>query len=542
MHPQPLRLPTAAEQRPTKARRRASDPVRPGRPVCWAYHDPERADGVRAPSTRIIAADLDQAMPDRNTTPDATTWLHDPRLDVHAHVRLQHRWRWLRGVVNGELLGSRCRAGPEAGMRRVRPHQVVFGIGLLVALFTARERRHARAHPLGRHFARPARGVRQRPDRDEGRVLRRGRHDAADRRVARVAARSQLRAGQPDDRRTTRKNAKRRFRDYRAGVWMQTLLRDPAAGLMHSFLYFGFVGLFIVTVVLEIDHQMPDALEVPARPHVRGVQGGRQCGRGPVPGRDRVGDRPPLRAAPVSHPHQDQARGRGDPRHVRASSGSPASSSRRCASRSEAARASRSGRSSATGLANLIDTWSTHTLVIVHRWLWGVHVRGVPRVPRDPAHHEAAAHVHVADEHVPERPRPAQGRDEADAEPHGDRARELRRGEDRGLHVEAAVRHRRVHDLRALHVGVPGARDGQAARPPRDRAEGRRGDGRDRRSRSCRRRSASTATSRSAPTACSSASRPRSCGRARAARRATRSARSTSRSSTRSSTCAATSR
>ena len=67
----------------------------------------------------------------------------------------------------------------------------------------------------------------------------------------------------------------------------------------------------------------------------------------------------------------------------------------------------------------------------------------------------------------------------------------------RGLHLEAALRHRRVHDLRALHVGVPGARHRQAARPARDRAEGRRGDGRDRRSRRCRRRSASTATSRS---------------------------------------------
>ena len=114
--------------------------------------------------------------------------------------------------------------------------------------------------------------------------------------------------------------------------------------------------------------------------------------------------------------------------------------------------------------------------------------------------------------------------------------------DDRGLHLEAALRHRRVHDLRPLHVGVPGARDGQAARPARDRAEGRRGDGRDRRSRR-------VAAGRR---------RPRHHGHRRqrvrahhvrgavgvhdAARRATRSARSTSRSSTRSSTCAATSR
>jgi len=63
--------------------------------------------------------------------------------------------------------------------------------------------------------------------------------------------------GRPDDRRTTRKNAHRRARDFRKGVWMQTLLRDPAAGLMHSLLYFGFLGLLVATIVLEIDHQMP---------------------------------------------------------------------------------------------------------------------------------------------------------------------------------------------------------------------------------------------------------------------------------------------
>jgi hypothetical protein len=53
---------------------------------------------------------------------------------------------------------------------------------------------------------------------------------------------------------------RRRGRDFRSGVLMRTLLRDPAAGLMHRFVYFGFVGLFMVTVVLEIDHQMPNAL------------------------------------------------------------------------------------------------------------------------------------------------------------------------------------------------------------------------------------------------------------------------------------------
>ncbi|MFZ4515646.1 MAG: respiratory nitrate reductase subunit gamma, partial [Acidimicrobiia bacterium] len=67
--------------------------------------------------------------------------------------------------------------------------------------------------------------------------------------------------GRPDNRRTTRKNVARRMRDFRRGVWMQTLLRDPAAGAMHSMLYFGFIGLLIATIVLEIDHQMPPQLQ-----------------------------------------------------------------------------------------------------------------------------------------------------------------------------------------------------------------------------------------------------------------------------------------
>jgi Fe-S oxidoreductase/nitrate reductase gamma subunit len=63
--------------------------------------------------------------------------------------------------------------------------------------------------------------------------------------------------GRPDDRRTTKKNAKRRFEDFRAGVYMQTLLRDPAAGAMHTFLYVGFLGLFMATVISELNHQLP---------------------------------------------------------------------------------------------------------------------------------------------------------------------------------------------------------------------------------------------------------------------------------------------
>ena len=65
--------------------------------------------------------------------------------------------------------------------------------------------------------------------------------------------------GGPDDRSTTPKNVKRRMGDFRAGVYMQTLMRDSAAGLMHSLMYFGFIGLFAVTTVLEINHLLPNS-------------------------------------------------------------------------------------------------------------------------------------------------------------------------------------------------------------------------------------------------------------------------------------------
>lgn len=63
--------------------------------------------------------------------------------------------------------------------------------------------------------------------------------------------------GAPDRRKTTAKNVKRRAEDFRAGVYMQTLLRDPAAGIMHSLIYFSFLILLGVTTVLEINHQVP---------------------------------------------------------------------------------------------------------------------------------------------------------------------------------------------------------------------------------------------------------------------------------------------
>jgi Fe-S oxidoreductase/nitrate reductase gamma subunit len=50
---------------------------------------------------------------------------------------------------------------------------------------------------------------------------------------------------------------KRRLRRFLDGVSMRTVLEDPAAGLMHAMLYYGFIVLFIGTVILEIDHLLP---------------------------------------------------------------------------------------------------------------------------------------------------------------------------------------------------------------------------------------------------------------------------------------------
>jgi Fe-S oxidoreductase/nitrate reductase gamma subunit len=67
--------------------------------------------------------------------------------------------------------------------------------------------------------------------------------------------------GNPDRRATTPTTIKHRLADFRAGAYMQTLLRDPAAGAMHSMIYFSFLILFAVTTVDEVNHLLPDNLQ-----------------------------------------------------------------------------------------------------------------------------------------------------------------------------------------------------------------------------------------------------------------------------------------
>ena len=433
-------------------------------------------------------------------------------------------------------------------MRRYlpRPHQVVLLIGFLAALGTFAS---GIAPELTgwHHDARISREVFVNiPPATRGRLLPRGRHRPLHRRLAGLAPGPQLRAGQAGQ--PPHEQGQLRAED--AGLPVRRLDAHAPAGPGRG--HHALVHLLRVPGAVRHHggpRDRPPAArvaQVPPRPDLRGLRVRRRPLRPGVHHRDPVGARPPLRPAALPHPDQDQARAPGHPRHV------PRHRRHRvhhrgAAHRGPACRDRPGGelrevvvrRLGALARRRRLDAGrpARRAPVVVDR------PRGrVPRLPRDPPDHDAAPHDHEPDEHVPEGPAAPEGRDARDAEPDGDRARDVRRLDRRGLHVEAALRHRRVHDLRPLHLRLPGPRDRQAAGPARDRAQDRRGDdghglaagvpaGRHRRARS-----------RSPRTACSSGSRPRSSGPARRARRATRSARSTSRSSTRSSTCAGTSR
>ena len=54
---------------------------------------------------------------------------------------------------------------------------------------------------------------------------------------------------------------KRRIHRLREGLQMRTLLQDPAAGIPHAALYYGFLILFLGTVTVELDHLLPNNLK-----------------------------------------------------------------------------------------------------------------------------------------------------------------------------------------------------------------------------------------------------------------------------------------
>ena len=207
------------------------------------------------------------------------------------------------------------------------------------------------------------------------------------------------------------------------------------------------------------------------------------------------------------------------------------------------ARASRSGASSATRSPRWSTAGADHARHAGTRSLWIVHVVAffafLAILPITMLRHmfTSPLNMYLRDRDRPKGAmKPMPNLTETDA-------RDVRRLGRRGLHVEAAARHRRLHDVRPLHERSARPTPPASRSTPRDRAQDRRGDGGHRRPDG---RRPPIGVDREitdlAPTRCSSGSPPRRSGRARRARRATRSARSTSRSSTRSSTCAATCR
>ena len=148
-------------------------------------------------------------------------------------------------------------ASPDQGPKRIKPYQIVIGIGVFMGLFTL-------VSGILPQF------TKWHTEKTPSRIVFGGIPGALQ--VAfytvipimlvwgAIAFANRVRnweRGGPDRRRTTPKNIKRRLADFRAGVYMQTLLRDRGAGLMHSMIYFGFLALLGVTTVLEVDHQLP---------------------------------------------------------------------------------------------------------------------------------------------------------------------------------------------------------------------------------------------------------------------------------------------
>jgi len=179
--------------------------------------------------------------------------------------------------------------------------------------------------------------------------------------------------GRPDNRRTTRTNLHRRLADFRAGVWMRTLLRDPAAGAMHSAIYFGFIVLFIATVILEIDHQVPESLKF-LHGRVYQAYSAVADAFGVV---FVVGIVWALARRYTVRPYRIRIKSK--PEHLVILLTFLAIALTGFAT--EALRIALDGRPRfeewsivAYPLSDLVDGWSTGTLRDTHRWLWGLHV------------------------------------------------------------------------------------------------------------------------------------------------------------------------
>jgi len=258
--------------------------------------------------------------------------------------------------------------------------------------------------------------------------------------------------GAPDDRRTTGENFRRRVADFRAGVYMQTLMRDGAAGLMHSLMYFPFLGLFAVTTVLEIDHSLPSGAKF--------LHGGAYQAFSAF----------------------------GDLMGVLFLVGLVWAFARRYVIKVYRIRIKTRPEDAVIlgilfllGLTGLLTEGARIALMRqpnYEKWSFvGYPIsylfrNDVYRTTDFSAVHQAASHVHQSPEHVSARPGTAEGGHEAGPRHDRDHARDIRRRGDRGLHLEAAIGHRCLHGVRPVHRGLPGPRHREVPRPSRDRPQG----------------------------------------------------------------------
>ena len=290
-------------------------------------------------------------------------------------------------------------------MRRPKPHQLVLAIGVLAALGTLASGILPRDHRVGTTTRRSAaRSSSTSPTRSTGCSTRRPRRCCCVCAWLVVAAGPQLRARRP--RRPAHHQgatSTAASRDFRAGVWMRTLLRDPAAGVMHSLHL-----LRVPRAVRRHDHprDRPPAArqpEVPPRRDVPGVRRHRptssaSCSSSGIlwaiarryvqrPYRIRIKTKPEdaviLGTFLAHRGHRVHHRGRSASRSMRPARVREvvASSATRCRACSTAGPRRRCATCTA-------GCGSSHVVAFV---AFLVH----------PADHEAAPHDHVADEHVP---------------------------------------------------------------------------------------------------------------------------------------------
>ena len=108
-----------------------------------------------------------------------------------------------------------------------------------------------------------------------------------------------------------------RFKRLGGGLAMKTLMRDPRAGIVHAALYYGFLILFLGTVILEIDHILPGNLKFLHGVVYQGYSADPRPRLSRFSRRTRLARPESLSGQAGADENQDQARGRSDPRTSR---------------------------------------------------------------------------------------------------------------------------------------------------------------------------------------------------------------------------------